>query len=45
MKPVAASASTSHASVAPEKNVNPSPSRIEAIAQPQNGAWTCHMHR
>ena len=36
-KPVARSASTSHASVAPEKNVNPSPSRIEAIAQPENG--------
>ena len=35
MKPVALSASTSHASVAPEKNVNPSPSRIEAIAQPE----------
>ena len=34
MNPVALSASTSHASVAPEKNVNPSPSRIDAIAQP-----------
>ena len=32
---VAASASTSHASVAPEKNVNPRPSRIEEIAQPR----------
>ena len=34
-KPVALSASTSHASVAPEKNVKPRPSRIEAIAQPE----------
>ena len=35
VKPVAVRASTSHASVAPEKKVNPRPSRIEAIAQPQ----------
>ena len=45
VKPVAASASTSHASVAPEKKVKPRPSRIEAIAQPSSGAWTCHMSR
>ncbi len=32
---VACSASTSHASVAPEKNVKPRPSRIEASAQPE----------
>ena len=44
-KPVAWSASTSQASVAPEKKVNPRPSRTEARAQPQNGAWTCHMPR
>jgi hypothetical protein len=37
--------STSHASVAPEKNVNPRPRRIEATAQPRNGAWTCHINR
>ena len=41
-KPVAASASTSQASTAPEKKVNPSPSRIEATAHSQNGASTCH---
>ena len=29
--------------MAPEKNVKPSPSRIDAIAQPQNGACTCHI--
>ena len=40
--PVAASASTSHASTAPEKKVNPSPSRIEAPAHCQNGASICH---
>ena len=45
VKPVAASASTSQASVAPEKNVKPRPSRIDAIAQPQNGACSCHMTR
>ncbi len=43
--PVAARASTSHASVAPEKNVNPSPSKIEEIAQPTSGAWICHITR
>ena len=41
-KPVAVSASTSHASTAPEKNVNPSPSASEAKAHCQNGASTCH---
>ena len=41
-KPVACSASTSHASVAPEKNVKPSPIRAEEIAQAQNGPWTYH---
>ena len=43
--PVAASASTSHASVAPEKNVNPSPSSIDDSAQPMNGASICHISR
>ena len=38
VKPVNASASTSQASTAPEKNVNPSPSRIETIAHHTNGA-------
>ena len=37
-KPVALSASTSQASTAPEKNVNPSPIRIETTAHAQNGA-------
>jgi hypothetical protein len=41
-KPVALSASTSHASTAPEKKVNPSPSRSEATAQAQNAASICH---
>ena len=45
VNPVAVSASTSHASVAPEKNVNPSPSTIDATAQPRNGALICHMTR
>ena len=45
VNPVACSASTSHASVAPEKNVNPSPSRIEASAQPSSPARICHMSR
>jgi hypothetical protein len=39
---VAASASTSQASTAPEKNVKPSPSSIDAIAHSQNGASICH---
>ena len=43
--PVARSPSTSHASVAPEKNVKPRPSRIEETAQPQNGPWSFHMSR
>ena len=43
--PVAWSASTSHASVAPEKNVNPRPSSIDERAQPMNGASICHMSR
>ena len=45
VKPVASSASTSQASVAPEKNVKPRPSRTEAIAQPHNGAWRFHITR
>ena len=45
VKPVAVSASTSHASVAPEKNVKPRPSRIEESAQPHSGAWICHITR
>ena len=36
-KPVACSASTSHASTAPEKNVNPSPINIETTAHAQKG--------
>ena len=36
-----ASASTSHASTAPEKNVKPRPMRIETTAHCQNGASTC----
>ena len=40
VKPLAARASTSHASTAPEKNVNPSPIRIETIAHCQKGAST-----
>ena len=42
VNPVAASASTSHASTAPEKKVKPSPSSSDAIAHCQNGASTCH---
>ena len=38
--PLAVSASTSHASTAPEKNVKPSPRKAEAIAHAQNGAET-----
>ena len=41
VKPVAASASTSHASTAPEKNVNPRPSSSDATAHSQNGASIC----
>ena len=39
---MAVSASTSHASTAPEKNVKPRPIRIETTAHCQNGASTCH---
>src|SRR2546428_6391719 len=39
VKPVALSASTSHASTAPEKNVNPRPISMETTAHCQNGAW------
>jgi hypothetical protein len=35
------STSTSHASTAPEKNVNPRPIRIETTAQAAKGAPTC----
>ena len=38
---VAVSASTSHASTAPEKNVKPRPIRIETSAHAQNGASIC----
>ncbi len=40
--PVAVRASTSQASTAPEKNVNPSPMPTEEIAHAQNGASTHH---
>ena len=43
--PVKVSASTSQASVAPEKKVKPRPSSTDAIAQPQSGAWVCHIQR
>src|SRR6267142_2751101 len=35
--------STSHASVAPEKKANPSPSTADDSAQLQNGAWIFHI--
>ena len=38
---VALSASTSHASTAPEKNVNPRPRPSETTAHAQNGASIC----
>ena len=41
--PVKVSASTSHASTAPEKNVKPSPISTETIAHAQKGADVCHM--
>jgi hypothetical protein len=41
-KPAAVSASTSHASVAPEKNVNPSPGMSETATHCQNGASAHH---
>src|SRR5258705_391062 len=45
LKPVKFSASTSQASVAPEKKVNPSPKRIEVTAQTQKSACACHAHK
>jgi hypothetical protein len=42
VNPVALSASTSHASTAPEKNVNPRPSASDASAHSQNAARTSH---
>ena len=42
-KCVARSASTSHASVAPEKNVNPRPRSADAAAHAQNGACQPHI--
>jgi hypothetical protein len=42
-KPECVSASTSHASTAPEKNVKPRPIRIETSAHAQNAAEVCHM--
>ncbi len=41
VKPVALSASTSHASVAPEKNVKPRPSRTETTTHSQKPASIC----
>ena len=41
VNPVAVSASTSQASTAPEKKVNPRPRSIEATAHSQNGASIC----
>ena len=41
VKPVAMSASTTHACSAPEKNVYPRPIRTDASAHAQNGAPTC----
>jgi hypothetical protein len=41
LKPVYLRASTSQASVAPEKKVNPRPSSTEVAAQAQNGACCC----
>ena len=42
VNPVAWSASTSQASTAPEKNVNPRPSASDASAHAQNGAVISH---
>ena len=42
VKPVAVSASTSHASTAPEKNVKPRPISTETTAHAQNVASICH---
>jgi hypothetical protein len=41
LKPLNLRASTSQASVAPEKKVKPRPSRTEVTAQAQNGASIC----
>ena len=38
---VAVRASTSQASVAPEKKVKPSPSSTETTAHQPKGAWSC----
>lgn len=43
--PLAASPSTSQASVAPLKKVKPSPSSADATAQGTNPAFTCHSSR
>src|SRR4030095_9461710 len=43
--PVDFKASTSQASVAPEKNVKPRPRRADTTAHAQNGAEICHNHR
>lgn len=45
LKPLDFSASTSHASTAPEKNVKPRPRSAEAAAQAQNGAEMRHIRR
>ena len=45
MNPVASNASTSQASTAPEKKVNPSPSRSDTIAQAQNGIEALEHYR
>src|SRR5947207_11383624 len=44
VNPVALSASTSHASTAPEKNVKPRPMSTETTAHCQNGAWIRHSN-
>ena len=44
VNPVASSASTSQASTAPEKNVNPRPSASDASAHSQNAARMSHSH-
>jgi hypothetical protein len=43
--PVKCRPSTSHASVAPEKKLKPSPSSIDTTAQVQNGPWIFHNRR
>jgi hypothetical protein len=44
VKPVAVSASTSHASTAPEKKVKPRPISTETTAHAQNGASICQSN-